>query len=278
MTHPAPVAFTADELLQAPSPEKDASLTYWKSRANAIEGFRREDAKRHEGKLAAASERIGTLEAQLVAAKKAGTSAEALPEVDVRTFYSEAMLEKIGEENAKEILQATLKSVQPMIQQQIEAATKPLIESQAKKQTDDAETAKAKFVDALTAGCPNWAEIDAMPAWRKWLEVVEPASGLSRQEIVSRHRARFNAAGIVKLLDEFVATLNPVVVPPVPPLTVNGGAGSGQEAPVPPVSDGPPLTDADIRLFYKNASMPGKYTAEYKANFEARIKRERGRM
>lgn len=277
-THPAPVAFTVDELLQAPSPEKDASLSYWKSRANAIEGFRRADVKRLEAVIADSSGRIGALEAQLAASAKANPTVEALPEVDVRNFYSDAMLEKIGPENAKEILQATLKSVQPLIQQQIEAATKPLIEATAKKTASEKEAAQVSFVEALTAGCPNWAEIDAMPTWRQWLEGVEPASGLTRQEIVNRHKARNNAAGIVKLLDEFVATLNPAPTPPKPNVTVTGSLGSGNEAPEAPKSDGPPLTDADLRTFYKDAAIPGKLSAEYKANFEARIKRERGRM
>jgi hypothetical protein len=296
---PAP-AFTFEELLKAPTPEKDKSRDYWHARANVVEGFRREDNARSQSKIQTLEAEIAALKAknlELVQAKAAVPAPAPAPtaapspappakidlQAEMRLRFSQEEIESLGEERmlmlTREFVKAgeTVGAAQKALEQ-MRATVNELVEARnntAKKdqqtQEDDIVRRHREFLEALSEGFPTWKQTNVDPRWIKWLGEVDPASGLIRQDILDRHQHNKDARQVVRMLESFVKSLGPAPTQPAPetPSALDATGVQGSEEPG-ELGTFLPLTEAEIREGYKRKSL-GKFTAEEAAAFDKRV-------
>jgi hypothetical protein len=266
---PAPAAFTVEQLLNAPDPTKDADPAYWRARANATEGFRRVDNANNK-------DRIARLESEVKALKEknselAKSHPAVAPTIDLKKHFTEDEIESIGEDRARAILRATLTETEETIRKRIEEAVAPLLERQTKTHEATEAERYQKFVEDLTAGFPTWQVTDSDPRWRSWLNGVDEATGMVRQQIINAHKSDRNAQGIIKLLNAFVTSLAPAPIPQKPPVSPTPLEGTGGDSPLPDaIPDGGWMSEKEIRDGYKRKSL-GKMSREEAQKFDARV-------
>jgi hypothetical protein len=268
---PPPAVFTVEQLLNPPDPEKDASRDYWNARANAVEGFRREDNARNKLRIERLESELGKLKEKNAELAKSHPAMQ--PVVDLKKHFTEEEIESIGEERATAILRASQQQADTLVQERIDAALKPLLESQKAKVEETEIDRHRKFIEGLNDGFPTWQVTDRDPRWLKWLDGVDETTGYTFQQIINKHKADMNAAGIVKMLKAFVLSLKPVEIPPEPPVTPSVMDGTGGDAPPTPnagAGDGKILTQAEIKDGYKRKTL-GKMTREEAQLFDARV-------
>jgi hypothetical protein len=267
---PTPSAFTIEQLLNAPDPERDASRDYWHSRCQMVEGFRREDNRKNQLRFKALEADIAKLTEKNTELVRSHPAAQ--PAIDLKKHFTEEEIESIGEERATAILRASLQAADAVIQARVDAAIKPLLDKQTQVVEDTEQDRHRKFVEALTDGFPTWQVTDKDPRWLTWLAGVDETSGLQRQKLIDIHKSEYNAGGIVKMLQAFVVSLAPATVPTTPPETppsLNGTGGDNPPNPA-PGSDGKLLTQAEIKDGYKRKAI-GKMSKEEAELFDARV-------
>jgi hypothetical protein len=269
---PSP-AFTLEQLLNAPDATKDASRDYWYARAQAVEGFRREDNARNARKVKDLEKQIAELTVKNTELVQSHPAAQ--PVINLADHFTEDEIESFGADRATAIVRNILKTGASN-----EAAIKELRAQVTKllaRQTEEVEETEIernrKFVAGLDAGFPTWQATDQDPRWRKWLAETDENTGLIRQEIVNRHKANNNADGIVKLLNQWVQSLGPAKVPDAPPITPSSMDGTGGDAPPKPnpgAGDGKILTADEIKKGYKDIATR-KMSPEDERLFHARV-------
>ena len=267
-----PPAFTVEELLTAPDATKNASRDYWHARAQAVEGFRREDNARSGVKIKSLEKQVQDLTEKNTALVQSHPAAQ--PPIDLAKHFTPDEIESIGPERATAILRASTAAADKVIQERIDAAVKPLLDQRRESAEDERIRLQRKMIEDLDAGFPAWQITDNDPRWRQvFLNQVDPASGLTHQQILDGHKAKYNAEGIVKLLNAFVKSLKPVPIPDAPPITPSSTEGNGGDAPPNPnpgAGDGVVLTAAEIKDGYKRIAT-NKMPADEAALFHARV-------
>lgn len=268
---PAPVFFTAEELLKAPDKERDQSRDYWYARSQAVEGFRRDENARSRDKITKLEAQVQSLSAK-VDELSSKQQASAQPAIDLRQHFNEEEIDSIGEERAAAILRAAMSSTESIVRQRIDAAVKPLLDKKNADEQNTEEQLQAKFIEDLTEGFPTWQVTDKDVRWLKWLSGKDENSGMIRQRLVNIHRQDRNASGIVKLLNEFVSSLSPAPVQPLPetPAAILGGSPDEPVPENPSFVEGRALTEKEIKDGYKRKSL-GKMTREEALRFDKQV-------
>jgi hypothetical protein len=285
---PAPPAFTYEDLLKAPTPEKDASVEYWKARCNVTEGHRRQDnenSRRRIERLELELESLRGKNLELMQQATKPTPAPAPPpQIDLRKAMLERFtaeeIESFGEERAIALTREFMKAgstaeaalaelrgrFDALIEQQ-----KSKVKSEEDRQREAAAERHRRFVEELTEGFPTWQKVNADPRWLAWLDGSD-RPGVTRQETLTLIEGKKDAKGIIAMLEEFVKSLGPAQVPNEPPETPTRVEGSGQDLrPDPKLgTDQPALSAAEIREGYKLKAL-GRMTAEQAALFDARV-------
>lgn len=281
---PRPEAFTYEELLRAPTPEKDASRDYWKARCNVLEGYRRDDNQKTAKRVEALEAQVRDLmskNAELVREKAQTPAATTIPEAEIQAAMTKRFtaeeIDAFGEERAmaltREFLQAgkSMDAALAAMRDQVNA----LLKRQETAAEDEATKRHRLFIEALYEGFPTWEETNKDARWLKWLEGMDRATGLNRQRLLNILSADKNALGIVTMLEAFVTSLKPAATPKEPPenpATLDGTGGDNR----PPgdlLANELPLTDAEIRDGYRRKSIVGKdrFTPEEAAAFDKRV-------
>jgi len=279
---PAPAAaapvpsFTVEELLTAPSPEKNASRDYWHQRANVIEGIRRREKLTADQRAEALQGQIQKLEQKLLEAKNAAPVAQ--PVLDVKKEFTPEDIELFGEERCMVMLRERQRAVQEA-SAQIESKFRAELDAQKAKNDDkaqqEANERHQKFLDALTGFVPTWQVVNKDPQWLEWLAQDDPQTGIPRQQLLNEHQRRGNARNVANLFDAFFKSLGSVPTPPPAAVPVADGAGGAQGSASPaPAAEGR-LTDAQIREGYKNIAT-GRLKGEEAKRFEARVNAQLG--
>jgi polyhydroxyalkanoate synthesis regulator phasin len=286
--NPAPPAPSIESLLQAPSPEKDADIAYWRARANAVEGIRRAEATKAAAQVQTLRAEVQALASQIAELQTkpaaAAAPADQLPTIKVADLISPEQLEDIGEDRAVAIINATMKALLPAVQAQVQAATKPLADDvarRAKKDQEEAADAAARkqtaFIDALTAALPNWLKINEDPQFVAYCRTIDPNTGTERQQELARYDAAKNATGAINFFQNFLKASGALPTPAVPPTTpTSQPTSSGSAPPAPP---GQRISDAEVREGYKAINTgkwkPGRDDAQI-AEFHQRVAQRMG--
>ncbi len=272
-----PPAFTVEQLLNAPDPAKDSSRDYWHARAQAVEGFRREDNARAARKIQALEAQIEDLTTKNTALVNSQPAMQT--PIDLSKHFTEDEIESIGHDRATAILRASTQAAEKLIKEKVDAAVKPLLTQRTEAAEMNLQEKKRQMIADLDAGFPTWRVTDNDPRWlQDYLSRVEPTTGMTYQEILNGHKANFNGKGIVKMLNSFVLSLSPVAVPAVPPVTpptLRGDGGDAPPNPDPGAGDGRVLTAAEITEGYQRKvhSINGKpkFTDDESRLFDARV-------
>lgn len=243
-----------DEVLKAPSPEKDASRDYWHARAQAEANWHRQSKEQGQRRIADLEAKLADLvkkNAELVKSHPA-----AKPAVDITKRFTPQQIEAMGEDNCRAILEAAVAEGEERAKQYIDSAVKPLQKKQEEdREAQDQERYQA-FLVGLTEGFPNWEAVDRDPRWqgnvKSFCAQRDPNSGMIRQRIIDAAKAERDPKPIIRLLNQFVESLQPAPVPTAPPETPHVAEGGGEvyredtETPNPNKL----LTDAEIKNGY----------------------------
>jgi hypothetical protein len=296
---PAP-PFTFEELLKAPTPDKDSSRDYWHARANVVEGFRREDNARSQSKIQTLEAEIAALKTknlELVQARTAPPPTAGPPaaspspapptkidlQAEMRLRFSQEEIESLGEERmlmltrefvrAGETVGAAQKALETMratVNELVEARNSTVKQDQQHLE-DEVVRKHRLFLEKLSEGFPTWKQTNVDPRWIKWLGELDPGSGLLRQDILDRHQHAKDAPQVVRMLEAFVKSLAPAPTPPpgeTPGQLEATGADAAYESA--DLAGVMPLTEAEIRDGYKRKAL-GKFSAEDAAAFDKRV-------
>lgn len=265
--NPAPPATPAP-----PTDPRHSDPAYWKHRFEATAGRLRVREDEHKAELAALRGQIDELQGQVRSLQ--ATSTPPAAEINLTEFFSPEQIKDIGEDDAKSIAQAAMTAAMKTAKTAIEAEIQPLRDQRKADAEEQFRQRKAAFVEKLEEQIPNYAAIDAEPAWLEWLAEEDADSGLQRQKILDRHIAALDAAKVAKVFRNFLKTQER----PAPPVAPNGSAagGGGEVPPQPNAADVVAPTSAEVKDFYKRASL-GRVSDAERAKFEARLKLRAGR-
>jgi len=274
-----PPQFTAEELLKPPQPEKANDPVYWRGRANMIEGFRRQDNERTRLKITELEGTIAALNTKLAEATRsppvtpapADTAREQAAQLRtaLKELFSEDEVELLGEERALLIARTYIKqgasqeAALGQLRKEIEAL-KSQQTKQTTQQTEDNEEAfrnkERAFFEQLTELFPTWQVVNGDQRWLDWLKLEDETSGMTRKAIIDKHRRDLNAGKIVKILQQFVASLGAAATPTEPPETPSQAPGTGsQGAELRESTEGLRLlTDAEMKEGFVRCSVIGK--------------------
>jgi len=273
-----------------PNPSQDPrheTVEFWRGRATGAEGI----LKRQTEELREARRQVAELTAQVEDLRRAQAQppapspAAATP--DVLAFFTPEEIERYGEEQCRKMMNVAITAARGEITTQLEKRVKPLETRVATDDQQRAQQARAAFnaeLDRLLP--PDWREIDRSPEWLAWLGEVDDRTGETRATTLQRLNARNDAPRCARIFLEYLESQGrphatatpsaplppaaPVPAAPRPPVTP-GGSGAGGSDGTPPARAErlTPPTQAEIRDFYKRASL-GKVSDEERTLFERR--------
>lgn len=226
----APVATT-------PPPEaadpRESDPAYWKQRFKVTEGVLKAERERAQALVASHRQQVSDLQEQirtLQASPTAPTEA-----IDLSAYFTPEQIEAYGEEQCMVVATAADKAAKAQAQKAIDAAVAPLRQRQTQDDEDAATRARNTFIHDLTAALPDWQEIDATDAWRKWLaQTYTDEFGESRehQYMLTKFNTANNVAGVVKVFKMFLKDSKKEL--PQPPVAPHGTGANAQGSGTPP--------------------------------------------
>lgn len=272
---PAPPVETSDSTPPAPAAPpppaadpRDSDPVYWKHRFNVTDGMLKADRKRHADALNALQSDLQTAQARIRELEdKAATGSD---EINLEEFFTAEEIETLGEEQARIQARTIIKQAKKIAQETVAREVEPMRKKAKDEQAEAARTAQQEFLRGLTELAPNWQEVNVDPRWLAFLETKEPNTDLFRQTIIDYAQADGNYARVASMIKEFEATLNPVPVPPAPPIVPQGHASVPGSPPPPPLSGRGHPSKTEIRDYYKRRTL-GKISQEEITDFEARM-------
>lgn len=249
----------------APDPrENDAA--YWKHRYETSQGMLHSLRDQRRRELEDAERQIDELRNEVQTLKSQRQPDE--PQIDVAQFFTQEQVEQLGEDQCRSLVTAAMTAARTQVQSVVEAELQPIRERAQRTAKQQEMDAKERFVDALTAEVPNYAEFDSDPGWLAWLGDEDPATGEVRQDLLTRFVQRRDVHRTARMFREYEASKAPAPPPPpvAPAATAVPAAGN---LPVQRPAGGVP-TDAEVRDFFKRAAI-GKVTDKERVEFEARL-------
>lgn len=248
---------------QTPQYDERNDATYWRARFEKLERSY-SDLERYQGeqmqslRQQAEQERNQRqqLEAQLQAMQQQGAGQQRGGDYDLSIFDAEER-EAYGDDMLKTIMKATGgRRPDSMGQQQAQQGGQPYGaqsagdngpgfnqqqapqdqgQQQAPRRDAQQEEAEARFYARLAQVTPNHETINHDPAFLKWLDQPDPATGMVRQEVLNYHAQHGNADKVGEMFNEFDRQANrnapaDMVQPRQRPSSaeVGGSSGSGE--------------------------------------------------
>ena len=262
-TPPAPAVATPP-----PADPRDSDPVYWKHRFNVTDGMLKADRKRHADALNALQSDLQTAQARIRELEdKAATGSD---EINLEEFFTAEEIETLGEEQARIQARVIIKQAKKIASETVAREVEPMRKKAKDDQEEAARTAQNEFLRGLTELAPNWQEVNKDPRWLAFLETKESYSNLYRQTIIDYAQADGNFTRVADMIKEFEATLNPVAVPPAPPIVPQGHSSVPGSPPPPPLSGRGHPSKQEIRDYYKRRTL-GKISNEEITDFEARM-------
>lgn len=203
-------------------------------------------------------------------------------EIDLGQHFTPGQIEALGETQCQAMVATAQRVAQESINQAVEAAVKPLREKQAATEQAAQTDADERYFAQLARLVPTYVEIDGQDAWHAWLAIEEGDTGISRQDLLTRHHTNRDAVKVAKFFTRFITETTPAppAPPPQPPVAPRGSGAQPAGDRIP--NDGGdrkllPPTPKEINEFYvraatKRAGQPGFVTDKERAEFEARLK------
>ncbi len=266
---------TAETPPTPPANPREDDPAYWKQRFQATAGTLNAVKEERLAERREWNVRFAEQQATIEDLKSKVSASTPPDEIDVTAFFSADEIEKYGEEQCRIMAATAQRTAQVQVKKAMDAALQPLRQRQEQEARDDAAQRRARFEEALTERLPNWREIDAddNAPWHAWLTEVNPDTGETHNDTLTRFVTRNDAAGTAGVFSKFLK-LTATTSAPTPPVAPPS-AGSG-EAPAPPA---PPAhtpgtgypSSQEIKDYYKAAAL-GKLKTEAIVAFEARLK------
>lgn len=253
---------------EPPADPRESDPQYWAQRFRVTQGMldreRRErvaDQERVQREMTDLREQLRTAQQQQPTPSK----------IDISQFFTPEQIEQYGPEQCETLASVAIKAAREETQSAITARLKPL-EDQRTQDAEQAERNKRMaFLQGLAEAVPDYEAIDATDGWKLWLAEEEALTGEPRQYALNRHVERGRADLAAGMFNAYKATL---YAPSAPPVSAGNRAGPPAE---PPASNVPAKgypTPAEIREFYKRASI-GKVKDAERSAFEARLQLQR---
>lgn len=260
---PQPIAPPVQKPTHPPADPRKSDPAYWEQRFKVTQGILNQTREEHAAEVAELRARIAELQGKL--AEKSATATE----IDLGQYFTPEQIEQLGEDQCRAMAATASKAARSQAQALIDAEIAPLKTARE----DDAKRAHkervASFKMRLSELVPDFEVIDQEPSWRDaetgFLAEVDPGSGMVRQDILDRHIANFNVAGVAQMFTAYKATKE-VPTPPTPP---SGNARTDASPPPSVPSVGYPAK-AEIREHYRRRALKLVSDAEHAA-FEARL-------
>lgn len=203
--------------------------------------------------------------------------------IDLGKHFTPEQIEALGETQCHAIAAAAQRIAQERVNEAVEAAVQPLREKQAATEQATVSDAEQRYFAHLAQLVPNYVEIDGQETWHAWLAAEEGDTGVSRQELLTKHHTNRDAVKVARFFSRFLTETAPAAPapPPKPPVAPrgNGAQPNGDRAPNDAGGDRKllPPTPKEISEFYVRAStkrpgMPGFVTDKERTEFEARLR------
>ena len=269
-TPPATPVATAAEPAVDP---RHSDPAYWKARFEVTSGMLAAERKAKKDAEDRLTRQITELQTQTRTLQAAAPAAP----IDLADFYTPEEIEKYGPEQCEAMARSALRAAKKTVDERIAAEVQPLRERQDRDEQTAVENAKREFMDKIHEQVPDFDDAD--PRWVAWLQEIDPNTDTPRQAVLTIHVTARNAAGCVKVIKAWQASLKT----PTPPITPSGtGAAPGVgDIAAPTAEDVAGLiapTDVEVKDFYKRAAL-GKVKDAERVAFEARMeKRQRPRV
>lgn len=267
-TSGAPTADPQPAAPQSSNPPADprhSDPAYWKHRFEVVNGILAKERESRATEVEGLHQRIVGLQGDMQTLRATAPQ----PKVDLGKYFTPEQIEEFGEDQALAIAQSADKVAREQVQAAIDREVKPLKEKQERDQKRQVDDAQDKFYTTLDELVVDWRVVDKTQPWLAWLAEPDEGTGLERQQILDAHITKANAPAIAAMFEAYRAA----TAVPIPQITPHGG-GAGPNGDPPPVNPTGllPLTQAEIKTFYKRAAL-NKVTDQERAEFEARLKR-----
>lgn len=245
---------------QPPAPQLSEEAEREVQRVRSEEGRRR---KNLENQLAAANDRLASLEAAIAELRNAPPAQPPAPPAPPPQLLTDKEREEFGAEmldvmgrRAKETISpelAELRAHVALLERQITGTV---------QQT--AQTARQAMLTQLDTALPEWRQINVQPEFKAWLALQDPLFGVSRQSGLLQAYERNDTARVLKFFESFVSELaaqdpapHPAPAPAAPPappkpglesLAAPGRARTSAQPNAP--AEKQIITTADVNAFY----------------------------
>lgn len=253
-------------LLEAPTPEKDGSLEYWKARASTIEGLRRKQSIDFERRLKELGDEVADLRLKLLDKKTAEpVTPPVITDDEVKAYFTAEQIQELGMPHLKAILASTRAEAQRAATAEVRSAVAPAEEKRRKQEEIEAQTAHTAFLAKVSEIVPNWESIQKDPRFSPWMEEPDPATGIRRQTLILQYQQSRDAPRAAWFFEEFLKHIGAVKIDPpqvTPPESgARGEQGRTQPDPanMPVEVSGFRVTKQSIRTFYKEKATKPYY-------------------
>jgi len=200
---------TENEVEDTSKESKDEDAAFWKQKYKTLQGMFDAEVPRLHAQLKESNARIESLEA---ASKQADdTSTEPTPvtlvsDSDIDAFGPE--LVDLQKRVAKEVLMEAQKRWDAE-KQQLLSEISQLKENVGTMGDSVRETAQDRFLSQLTAAAPTWEAVNEDSRFLKWLAVVDPMTGVSRQTLLDSASAELDVGRTSAIFNAFINETKP---------------------------------------------------------------------
>lgn len=249
-----------------PVDPRESDPAYWKQRFTVTSGMLRTERDERTRETERFNLRIAELQDQVQTLQANAPQ----PELDITQFMSPEQIEQLGEDDARAVVSAAMKTAQETVRATLAAEIQPLKDRAQSDAARDLETRKRQFTDALEAAHPGFAEVDASAGWHAWLAQDNDLTGETHQALLNRLVSRADVARTAAMFKAYEKSIAPAPTPPIAP----NGSGAVPQDPRPTVQAGPSgghPTPVEKREYFKRSAL-GKVKDAERVAFEARLK------
>lgn len=264
---PIPDPAPADVVNQDPppaDPPSDPNNTpeYWRARFQTVDGLHRKEREERLRDQQANQAAVQKLQEQIAQLQTQAAGRDPVADVDLTQHFSQEQIDQHGADHLRSVLRAAQRTLQPQLQQAVDAALAPVRQQLEQTQQNikqerqsQANTAYEAFIGKVNELVPTWQQVNQDPRFHAYLEAADEATGERRQDLLMRFEQRRDAARTAKVFSDFLATIAPPKPRDPQRRALPDGQPAGGNEPPPP---GPAISQAEIRQFQADVAR-GRY-------------------
>lgn len=128
-------------------------------------------------------------------------------DAEIGQYFTQEQMDRIGMDGCREMFMLQRRIASDITQSEVQVALKTANEALEKAEERAIQAQWAAFNAEVTSLCPDWRKINDALEFRKWLQNIDPATGLSYKQLGDEAGEKLDVKRRVAIFDMYKASL-----------------------------------------------------------------------